>query len=101
MKGYLVMSYKKEGDNNDLQDLKNTADETRKTILNSKSRSKLFEIRIEREWLTTQEAAHYLLVTPNALRIMVHRNQVKAFKFGKRLRFRLDDCRTLFSSRGA
>lgn len=95
------MSFKAKGENKDGISQKNIADELKKTNINSKSRSKLFEIRIEREWLTTQEAAHYLSVTPNALRIMVHRNQVKAYKFGKRLRFRLDDCRTLFSSRGA
>lgn len=61
----------------------------------------LFEKRIEREWLTTQEAAQYLSVTPNALRIMVHRNQIKAYKFGKRLRFRFNDFETLFQMKGA
>lgn len=95
------MYTKIKGENKDGESQKNKADELKKTNINSKSRSKLFEIRIEREWLTTQEAAHYLSVTPNALRIMVHRNQVKSYKFGKRLRFRIDDCRTLFSTRGA
>lgn len=48
----------------------------------------LFENRVEQEWLTTKEAAHFLGVTPNALRIMVHRDQVRVFKFGRRLRFK-------------
>lgn len=65
------------------------------------TRSKLFENFIEREWLATKEAAHFLSVTPNALRIMVHRDQIRAYKFGRRLRFKLDDCRALFSKKGA
>lgn len=63
--------------------------------------SKLFENRVEQEWLTTKEAAHFLGVTPNALRIMVHRDQVRVFKFGRRLRFRLCDLRALFQRKGA
>ena len=55
-----------------------------------------FGNRIEREWLTTKEAACFLSVTPNALRIMVHRDQVPVYKFGRRLRFRQRDCVALF-----
>jgi excisionase family DNA binding protein len=61
----------------------------------------LFDNRREREWLTTREAAHFLAVSPNALRIMVHRNQIEAYKIGHRLRFRLKDCRALFQKKGA
>jgi excisionase family DNA binding protein len=60
-----------------------------------------FENRIEREWLTTNEAAHFLGLSENALRIMVHRGQVPVFKFGRRLRFRLHDCRALIQKKGA
>lgn len=45
-----------------------------------------FENRIEREWLTTNEAAHFLGISENALRILVHRGQVPVFKFGRRLK---------------
>jgi excisionase family DNA binding protein len=60
----------------------------------------IFEMRFEREWLSTQEAAHFLSVSENALRIMVHRDQVPVFKLGRRLRFRLSDCRALFERKG-
>ncbi len=63
--------------------------------------SSLFENRIDREWLTTKEAAHFLAVSENALRIMVYRNQIKVYKFGRRLRFKMSDCRCLVSLKGA
>ncbi len=63
--------------------------------------SSLFENRIDREWLTTKEAAHFLAVSENALRIMVYRNQIKVYKFGRRLRFKLSDCQCLVSLKGA
>lgn len=63
--------------------------------------SKIFENRIEREWLSTEEAAHFLSVSENALRIMVHRDQVQAYKFGRRLRFSVRDCQALFHKKGA
>lgn len=61
----------------------------------------LFENRREREWLTTKEAAHFLAVSPNALRIMVHRDQIQTYRLGRRLRFRLKDCQALFLKKGA
>jgi excisionase family DNA binding protein len=65
------------------------------------SNSVIFENRIVREWLTTKEAAHYLGLSENALRIMVHRGQIEAFKIGRRLRFRVKDCEALFLKKGA
>lgn len=67
----------------------------------SKQFSSLFQNRIEREWLSTEEAAHYLSISPNALRIMVYRGQVQVYRFGRRLRFRLRDCQLLFEKKGA
>jgi excisionase family DNA binding protein len=58
--------------------------------------STFFENRIVCEWLSTKEAAHYLRVSQNALRIMFHREQVQALKLGSRLRFRLNDLEALF-----
>lgn len=46
-------------------------------------------------------AAHFLKVSENALRIMVHRGQIQAYKFGRRLRFRLCDLQALFQKKGA
>ena len=63
--------------------------------------SRFFENRIEREWLSTEEAAHFLSVSSNALRIMVYRGQVTAYKFGRRLRFSARDCQALFTRKGA
>ena len=65
------------------------------------NRTMLFENRIEREWLTTKDAAHFLAISENALRIMVHRDQIKVYKFGRRLRFKLEDCQCLVSLKGA
>lgn len=38
-------------------------------------------------WLDTKAAASYLRMSPNALRIAVHRGLVPARKLGRRLRF--------------
>lgn len=59
-----------------------------------------FENRIAQEWLTTENAAEYLGVSENALRIMVHRGQIRFYKLGRRLRFRKDELRTLFLRKG-
>lgn len=60
-----------------------------------------FENQMQREWLSTEEAAYFLSITPNALRIMVHRGQVQVYRFGRRLRFRVQDCRRLIATQGA
>ena len=65
------------------------------------NRTMLFENRIDREWLTTKEAAHFLAISENALRIMVYRNQITAYKFGRRLRFKVSDCQAQVSLKGA
>lgn len=64
-------------------------------------KSLFFENRIASKWLTTKEASFILGVSENALRIMVHREQIASFKFGRRLRFRLSDCEALFTQKGA
>jgi excisionase family DNA binding protein len=43
------------------------------------------------KWFDTDEAANYLRITPNALRILVHRARVKSYKLGNRLRFKQCD----------
>lgn len=75
---------------------------TRKSLENKNS-DKFFDNQIEQHqkadentrWLDTDEAAEFLRLTPNALRILVHRAQVKYFKFGRRLRFRQCDLLSL------
>jgi excisionase family DNA binding protein len=52
------------------------------------SGAKFFENREVGEWLTSTEAAQFLGITPNALRIKVCRGTVKYWKLGSRLRFR-------------
>ena len=42
-------------------------------------------------WLTSVEAAAFLRVTANALRIMVYKRKVRYYKLGRRLRFRKTD----------
>jgi len=75
-----------------------TTDNKRNIQINS---SLLFENRISREWLSTEDAAQYLSISANALRIMVHRDQINAYKFGRRLRFRAEDCVALIKKVGA
>ncbi len=58
-----------------------------------------FENQTSREWLATAAAASYLKISPNALRIMVHRGQVRVHKLRSRLRFKLQDLKALIQSR--
>jgi excisionase family DNA binding protein len=58
----------------------------------------LFKNRIKNEiadenetWWNTHEASDFLSISPNALRILVHRAKVRAYKLGTRLRFRKSD----------
>ncbi|MCB9024742.1 MAG: helix-turn-helix domain-containing protein [Bdellovibrionaceae bacterium] len=46
-------------------------------------------------WLSTKEAANYLCTTPNALRILVCRKRLKAYKISNKLRFLKADLRLL------
>lgn len=49
----------------------------------------------DENWLTTKKAAAFLGITPNALRIRVHRGQVVAFNLGRHLRFPLASLKML------
>ena len=53
-------------------------------------RKKLFDNRIHK-LLSTKEASGLLGVSENALRILVCRKKVKAYKLGSRLKFKLND----------
>jgi excisionase family DNA binding protein len=55
-----------------------------------------FDSQIANEWFTTKEAAKYLAISENAMRIMVHRGKVRSHKLGSRLRFHLSDLRNTF-----
>jgi len=72
--------------------------EAEKTLAAS-SGDLLFDNRIICEWLDTKLAAAYLGITPNALRIMVHRDQIQAHKLGVKLRFKLRDLRSVLQRR--
>ncbi len=67
-----------------------------------KSSDSFFDIQIKKQpedendkWLDTDEAARYLSITPNALRILVHRARVVTYKLGRRLRFKKTDLNSL------
>ena len=49
------------------------------------------EAQAMEKWFSTKEAALHLGLSPNALRILVHRGKVKAYKLGARLKFRIKD----------
>ena len=53
-------------------------------------REKLFDNQANK-LLSTKEASGILGVSENALRILVCRKKVKAYKLGSRLKFKLDD----------
>ena len=100
----------KKGDNHNLGESKTNTRTENTTEINKSAigsfgncfqEALFFENRTEREWLSTKEAAHFLRLSENALRIMVHREQVRVFRFGRRLRFRLTDCQALFTRKGA
>jgi len=62
--------------------------------------SKFFEIADE-GWLNSSDVAEYLSVTANAVRIMVCRGILPAYKMRGRLRFRKKDCAALIQKKGA
>jgi excisionase family DNA binding protein len=49
-------------------------------------------------WLNTKEAAEFLRVSPNSLRIMVCRGEIPSYKLGKRLRFKKSELDELLES---
>jgi len=51
-------------------------------------------------WLNTREAATYLRVSENAIRIMAHRELLIAYKFNNRLRFNKEDLRRMIKIKG-
>lgn len=59
-----------------------------------------FDNRITCEWMTSKEAARYLGISPNALRIWVCRGKVKSYKLGRFLRFHLKDIQSLLQPNG-
>lgn len=63
--------------------------------------ARLFENRITCEWYSTKEAADYLRISPNALRIWVCRGKIKAYKMGRHLRFHVEDLAELLQKRSA
>jgi hypothetical protein len=68
----------------------------------AKFSSPLFIENIAEEgWLSSQDVAKLLSVTPNAVRIMVCRGILPAFRLRGRLRFRRKDCAALFYQKGA
>ena len=50
---------------------------------------------VKGKWMTTKEAASYLKISPNALRIIVHRGKINAYHLGRRLRFNSQDIESL------
>ena len=67
---------------------------TQKKELNSKERvlkKELFFDNRTHKLLSTKEASDFLGVSENALRILVCRKKVRAYKLGSRLKFKLDD----------
>lgn len=77
-------------------------DEKVYNIFEQKNAQLLFDNFIGgKEWLTTDEASRLLSISPNALRIMVHRSQIEVYKFGRRLRFKMTDCLALIKKKGA
>lgn len=48
--------------------------------------------------MTTREAAEYLRVTPNNLRVMIYRGTLKSYKFNNRHRFKREELDLLIES---
>ena len=60
------------------------------TLSSKQKKEKLFDNQ-KNKLLSTKEASGFLGVSENALRILVCRKKVKAYKLGSRLKFKLDD----------
>ena len=58
--------------------------------------SKIFENKIEPDYVSTKVASQILGISENALRIKVCRGQVPCYKFNRSLRFRPSEIRQLF-----
>ena len=56
---------------------------------------------IANSWLSTNDVAKFLSVSPNAVRIMVCRGILKSYKLNGRLRFLRKDCAALVQNTGA
>lgn len=60
------------------------------------SGDELFEnLAVSTVWLSTLDAAKFLGISPNALRILVCRGRVKFYKLGRRLKFSRTDLESL------
>ena len=57
--------------------------------------SSFFDNQMDQEILTTKEAAAFLRISPNALRIKVCRGLVKCLKLGGHNRFHKNDLKVL------
>ena len=64
-------------------------------------RSERFEQQENEKLLSTKEVAKLLGITPNALRIHVHRGNIPAKKLGYRLRFSLSEVLNALKTREA
>lgn len=66
---------------------------------NSQIFEKIREGEEEFCWLNSKQAAVYLSISENALRIMVHRRQVLFYKIRSRLRFKANDLDSIVKTR--
>lgn len=67
----------------------------------AKNISLTFFENLDEGWLSTKDVAEFLSVSSNAVRIMVCRGKLPAYRFGRRLRFRKRDCLGLLTKKGA
>ena len=70
-----------------------------KTINQIEKSESLFEIA--NSWLSTNDVAKILSISPNAVSILVCRGRLPAYRLGRHLRFRKKDCVTLVQKTGA
>lgn len=66
---------------------------------NGEGVEKIFDNRIVREWLCTEEAAEYLRLSVGSLRNLTSNGMVPHYKLGNRNRYRLDELRELLLER--
>lgn len=90
----------------DKLDYKRSSKTYHESMSEEKSSDTFFDIQIKRQpedenakWLDTDEAAAFLSITPNALRILVHRARVVTYKLGRRLRFKKTDLNSLLQKK--
>ena len=55
---------------------------------------------VKHDWMSVREVADYTRKSPNAIYLMIHRGELRAYKFGGRVRVKVKDLVSCFKPKG-